>query len=168
MFSYTVGFFLFFQFIFICGNPNRFKWFESQYYPISISSDIKYIHNAPKRRHNPSSWLIRALNCGSLLPSPQPSATLLPSISVILIISKYVSWAFMMSYKMPHCVYVQVSKETRNQLIGNHFIRIVLLHWQREPVGEGRQYCGWNNSVGSYLEGLINPVVLSVDINSSQ
>lgn len=140
----------------------------SHYCPICISSDIKYIHNSPKRHHNPSSWLIRALNCSSLLLSPEPSATLLPSISVILIISKYLLWAFLMSYKMPHCVYVQVSKETRNQLLGKHFIRIVLLHWQREPVEEGRQCCGWNNSVGSYLEGLINPIVLSVDINSSQ
>lgn len=41
----------------------------------------------------------------------------------------------MMSYKMSHCVYVQLSKETRNQLIGKHFIRIVLLHCQREKAG---------------------------------
>lgn len=129
MFSYTVGFFLFFF--------NLFSFVEIQ---IDLSdlkvSIIQYLFQVTLNTfitcqsittiHLPGSF--RALNCGSLLPSPQPSATLLPSISVILIISKYVSWAFMMSYKMPHCVYVQVSKETRNQLIGKHFIRIVLLY----------------------------------------
>lgn len=59
---------------------------QSQYCPICFSSDIKYIHNVPKHYHYPSSWFIPCstgkpydLNCSSPLPSPQPSATLLPS-----------------------------------------------------------------------------------------
>lgn len=109
---------------------------QSQYCPICFSSDIKYIHNVPKHYHYPSSWFIPCstgkpydLNCIQF-PSPITTAVSHTPAFVMLITSEYLLWAFMMSHKTPHRVYVQAFKETRSQLIGDHFIRLRVRHWQ--------------------------------------